>query len=276
MNSFNERYVHKRDGFVTLLALIALTFSSLSMGVEQSEQGLWESFLKDKYFKDIVITEGKTVIDMITPYRAEDAAVTPISITAQIPQTKDLYIEKIYIIVDKNPEPLVGIFNMSPAVGKADLAMRIRINEYTNVRVIAALNTGEHHMVKNFVKASGGCSAPLGADLKAAMTRIGKMKFRTIENTEDGSSLSQYMISHPNITGMQLDQRTRLITPAHYVKKVSIRYNDMPILTAEVGISISADPSFRFFFKPKGKGVVTATVSDSKGVEWTEEFDIEG
>jgi len=262
-------------GQVMMLAMFALV-SPVSMAEEKSEVGLWESFIKDKYFKGVEIIEDKTVIELTTPYRAEDAAVTPVSITAQIPQTKDVFIEKVYIFVDKNPQPLVGTFTMTPEMGKADLAMRVRVNEYTNVRAVAVLNSGEHHMVTNFVKAQGGCSAPLGADLAAAMARVGKMKFRTIEKSEEGYNLSQYMVSHPNITGMQLDQRTRLIAPAHYVKKIAISYNGKPILTAEVGFSVSADPSFRFFFKPEDKGTVTATVSDSKGGEWTEEFDVAG
>ncbi|MFK8067795.1 MAG: quinoprotein dehydrogenase-associated SoxYZ-like carrier [Gammaproteobacteria bacterium] len=264
---------------VKIFMLMLLTMiTSAAWAADRTEVSIWDTFLKDQYFKGIDLIEDKTVVDMTTPYRAEDASVTPISITAQIPQTKDLFIEKIYLIVDKNPEPLVGVFNMSPDMGKADLAMRIRIDQYTNVRVIAALNTGEHHMVTNFVKAQGGCSAPLAADLAAAMERMGNMKFRTIagEGDDDGTSLSQYMVSHPNITGMQLDQRTRLITPAHYIKKVSIAYNDKPIMSAEVGISISADPSFRFFIKPEGKGKITATVSDSDGLEWVESFDVEG
>ncbi len=260
---------------VVMLALFAIASSSV-WAEEKSEVGLWESFIKDKYFKDIEITEDKTVIDLKTPYRAEDAAVTPVEILAQIPQTKDVFIEKVYLFVDKNPQPLVGTFTMTPEMGKADLAMRVRVNEYTNVRAVAVLNNGDHHMVANFVKAQGGCSAPLGADLAAAMARLGKMKFRTVEKSDEGNSLSQFMVSHPNITGMQLDQRTRLIAPAHYVKKIAISYNDKPILTAEVGFSVSADPSFRFFFKPEDKGTVTATVSDSKGGEWTEEFNVAG
>ncbi len=261
---------------IMMLALFTVASSSVAFAEEKSEAGIWETFLKDKYFKDIELIEDKTVIDLTTPYRAEDSAVTPVSITAQIPQTKDVYIEKIYLFVDKNPEPLVGEFTLTPEMGKADLAMRVRVNEYTNVRAVAVLNSGEHHMVHNFVKAQGGCSAPLGADLAAAMERMGKMKFRTIEESAEGNNLSQFMVSHPNITGMQLDQRTRLITPAHYVKEIAIAYNDKPILTAKVGFSVSADPSFRFFFKPDGKGTVTATVSDSKGGEWTEAFDIAG
>ncbi len=268
-----------KNSIVHITKIVLLTLFGLgataAFADQKSETDLWGTFLKDKYFKGVDIVEDKTIIDMTTPYRAEDAAVTPVSITAKIPQQKDLYIKEIYLIVDKNPEPLVGVFHLTPDMGKADLAMRIRINEYTNVRAIAVLNNGEHHMVTNFVKASGGCSAPLGADLKAAMARIGKMKFRTIKD-ENGLELEQFMVSHPNITGMQMDQRTRLITPAHYVKKVEISYNGKPIMTADLGISISADPSFRFFLKPQGKGKLTAKVLDSKGNEWVKAFDVDG
>ena len=41
-------------------------------------------------------------------------------------------------------------------------------------------------MTKKFVKASGGCSAPIGADLDAAMKRLGKMKFRLGQDVTEG------------------------------------------------------------------------------------------
>ena len=103
----------------------------------QSNVDLWATFLHDAYFKDVTLIEDKTVIDMKTPYRAEDAAVTPVSITAQIPQTPDQYIKTLYLIVDNNPQPLVGRFEFSPDSGKADLALRVRIE--VKLRIIAAL-----------------------------------------------------------------------------------------------------------------------------------------
>ena len=57
------------------------------------------------------------------------------------------------MFVDANPQPLVGVFHLTPEMGRADLAMRVRVDKYTNVRAIAVLNTGEHHMATNFVKA---------------------------------------------------------------------------------------------------------------------------
>jgi sulfur-oxidizing protein SoxY len=266
-----------------LVALCALLAAPTWAAGEQSEADVWETLLKDKYFKGIDVIEGNSVIELTTPYRAEDAALTPVSITAQFPQSEDRWIETIWLVVDKNPTPLAGVFHMTKEMGKADLAMRIRVNEYTNVRAIAKLNTGEYHMKTNFVKAQGGCSAPLGADLQIAKERAGQMKFRIAEPGEglgdstlrDQLTLGQFMVSHPQVTGMQKDQKTQLIPPPFYVESVKIFYNDTPIMTAEINFSISADPAFRFFFKPQGDGKLRAEVSDNTGSKWTHEFDVD-
>jgi sulfur-oxidizing protein SoxY len=254
----------------------ALLVFAANVTAKQSEVSIWDSFLKPKYFADVELIENSGVFELKTPYRAEDASVTPVSITAAFPQSATRYIETIYMFVDKNPQPLVGIFHLTPEMGRADLAMRVRVDQYTNVRAIAVLNNGEHHMVTNFVKAQGGCSAPLAADFAAAMETLGEMKFRTLGKPNDDQTLvGQFMLSHPNVTGMQKDQKTQLIRPAHYVETVKIYYNDKHIMTAETGFSISADPSFRFFFRPEGGGKLRAEVSDSKGNSWQQSFTVD-
>lgn len=253
-----------------------LVFVAASAGANQSEIDIWEALLKPKYFPATELIQNGGVIELKTPYRAEDAAVTPVSITAKFPQSPERFIEKIYLFVEKNPQPLAGVFHLTPDMGRADLALRVRVDMYTNVRAIAVLNNGEHHMVTNFVKAQGGCSAPLAANFAAAMDSIGNMKFRTLgELNEDKSIVAQFMLSHPNVTGMQEDQKTHLFRPAHYVEKVKIYFNDKHVMTAETGFSISADPSFRFFFRPHGGGEIRAEVSDSKGNEWSQTFLVE-
>jgi sulfur-oxidizing protein SoxY len=142
--------------------------------------------------------------------------------------------------------------------------MRIRVNTYSNIRAIAEMNDGRLVMAKKFVKASGGCSAPIGADLDAAMQRLGKMKFRLDEGVKVGEpNLAQLLISHPNITGMQMDQVTRFVKKSHFVKEVRVSFNDKPILTAKTDIAISADPNFRFYFVPDKAGVLKAEVADT-------------
>ncbi|HTT08122.1 MAG TPA: quinoprotein dehydrogenase-associated SoxYZ-like carrier [Gammaproteobacteria bacterium] len=261
---------------VKMAMVLSLALAGVCARAEQSPISVWDAFLKDKYFKDMNIVEDKTVIDMTTPYRAEDASLTPVSIIAKIPQTAERYIKDIYLIVDQNPEPLVGVFHTTVDMGKADLSMRIRIDKYTNVRAIAVLNNGEHHMVTNYVKASGGCSDPFGGDIYEALKTAGRMKFRTVGDVlADQTEVGQLNISHPNFTGMSVNQRTGNIVPPHYIDKLKLTYNDKVVMTAETGISISADPSYRFFFKPGQGGRLKAEVEDSKGGKYVEEFDIQ-
>lgn len=259
-----------------MLAVCIAGFSTAALAAEQSPADVWATVLKEHYFKGKDLKTENPPITLKTPYRAEDAAVVPISIHAKVPQTPDHYIKTLWLFVDKNPQPLAGVFHLTREMGRADLAMRIRIDQYTNVRAIAEMNNGDTYMVVNFVKAQGGCSAPAEGDLEAALKRRGKMKFRIIDQTKhDKLDLAQLLISHPNLTGLQLDQRTRSYIPANYVKKIVVKYNGKPIMSAETGISISADPSYRFFFKPDGKGgKVTADVVDSKGEVFKHTFDI--
>ena len=249
---------------------------ALTVRADQSEVDVWTTLIKPNYFGETELLEGRSIIEMKTPYRAEDAAFTPVSITANIPQTAERYIEKIYLFVEKNPQPLAGIFHLTPGMGKADLAMRVRVDMYTNVRAVAVLNSGGHHLVTNYVKAQGGCSAPLVSDFAKAMEHIGTMRFRTVgERNDDDLLIGQFMLSHPNVTGMQLDQKTQLIRPAHYVKTIKLYHGETLLMTAETGFSVSEDPTFRFFFRPNGTTALRAEVTDSKGLAWEEKFEIE-
>jgi len=257
------------------LLLLSAWSAPASAAGEQSEIDLWETLLRPQYFKDREITAGKSIVEMRIPLRAEDAGVVPVSIDARIPQTADRYIQNLYVFVDKNPKPLAGLFHLTPEMGQADLALRLRINEFTKVRVVAQLNTGELHMDEGFTRASGGCSEPPPfLKLKEARARIGEMKFRTLPGEEEDSALGQLIISHPNVTGLQLDQRTRAFIPAEYVTKVVINFNGQHVMTAETDISLSEDPSFRFFFKPRAGGTIEARMTDSKGREVTHTFEV--
>ncbi|MCK5897863.1 MAG: quinoprotein dehydrogenase-associated SoxYZ-like carrier [Methylococcales bacterium] len=245
--------------------LTFITFFALSHTIMAAQdESKWNTQLKKNYFSGKNIQESNDVIELKTPYRAEDPALVPIKIISKIKQTKEKYIKKITVFVDKNPYPFVGEFELTPETGKADLAMRIRVNTYSYIRAIAEMNTGEFHMSKQFVKASGGCSAPIGADLDTAMKRLGKMKFKVGKDLTMGKpTLAQILISHPNITGMQMDQVTRFIKKSHFMDKLTITFNDKPVLTAKTDIAISADPNFRFYFIPQTEGVLKAEFSDT-------------
>ena len=247
---------------ISLLFLVAFVLPNLSYAAK--DETIWNQVLKAQFFSEKAIQKGDEIIKLSTPVRAEDPALVPIKVTASLSQTKDRYIKRILSLIDKNPVPLIGEFEFTPESGKADIAMRVRVNTYSYIRAIAEMNNGDLFMVKKFVKASGGCSAPIGADYDAAMQRLGKMKFRLDEGIKDGEpTMAQLLISHPNITGMQMDQVTRFKRRAHFIKQIKVTFNDKPILTAKTDIAISTDPNFRFYFVPSKKGELKAEFTDT-------------
>lgn len=260
------------------IGMLALAGQGAFAAAQESEVDVWATLLRPQYFGERAIAEGKDLVELRVPARAEDAGVVPISINAKIPQTAARYIRTLYIFIDRNPRPLAGKFELTPAMGKADMAMRLRINQFTDVRVVAETNDGQLYMDHGYTRASGGCSAPPPfLALKEAREHIGEMKFHAQSSDDNGDvALGQLLISHPNITGMQLDQRTRAYLPAEYVTKVALKFNGEHILSAETDISISEDPSFRFFFRPETGGTLTAEMTDSKGRQFTHNFEVAG
>jgi sulfur-oxidizing protein SoxY len=209
--------------------------------------------------------------------RAEDAAIVPVSIKTRFAQSPARYIDKVYLIIDNNPSPISAVFTFTPLSGRADIETRVRVDEYSHVRAIAETNDGRLHMAVRWVKASGGCSAPPSKDAEAALATLGRMKFRVETDAAQvpGSKapgtrpvLAQLMISHPNNSGLAMDQATRLYTPAHFVRQVKVSYAGQPVMSADVDFSISENPNFRFYFLPRGDGELKAEVVDSSDLRF--------
>ena len=255
-------------GCTTLLMILAPVVGDTTT-VE--EDMVWSGGLRHAYFGDRPITQSDNLIVLDAPKRAQDAAIVPISITAQIPQTDERYIKTIYLFIDKNPEPLAGTFRFTPINGQADLAFRVRVNAYSPIRAIAETNDGELHMSRRFIKAIGGCSAPASSDLDTAMARLGKIKLKTNGVVRLAQPTSaQLMISHPNLNGMQMDQVTHLYAPAHFVRHVTVSFDGEEVFSADTGFGISENPSFRFFFVPAREGELTAAISDTKDLKFSQ------
>ncbi len=239
---------------------------------------VWLENIKEANFQDREIIEGagQNILEVKAPYTAEDATVVPISIHTLVPQSKDSYIEKIHIFVDKNPVPLVGVFELTPDSGKADLAMRIRVDDFSYVRAIAEMNDGKLYMAKSFVRAKGACSAPPPASMEDSVKLLGQMKMNTIGDVKLGEpNLLQVKIRHPNITGMApLKIGSRVRPPAYFVKQITVDYNGKTILKAQLTFSVSMDPAFRFYFVPEKEGTITVTGVDTKDIKFSSTFDV--
>ena len=251
-----------KAGFAAVIALGLVQAAPALAAAEEDDP--WPD-LRDTLFADRPIEDGAGVISLEAPYRAYDAAIVPVTIKAEMPQSDARYIKAITLVIDKNPAPVAAVFGLSPLNGDATIATRVRVNEYTNVRAIAETNDGRLYMAQKFVKASGGCSAPALKDQEASLARLGKLKLKQSARVEPGEpSQVQLLISHPNYSGLQMNQLTRHYIPAHYVQDVSVTYGGQTLLTVEGAISLSEDPSVHFSYVPQGPGEISVEVRDTE------------
>jgi sulfur-oxidizing protein SoxY len=256
------------------LILCLCSFTLLPIQAATPKEPLWPS-LKVAYFGDKDIRDNANdLLVLEAPKRAEDAAIVPITVKALKPQTADQHIKNIHLIIDNNPMPYSANFVLSPELETVDISTRMRVDQYTYVRAVAEMNDGSLHMVTKFVKASGGCSAPAGKDAAAALARLGKMQIRMRQPTVGEPVQAQVIVSHPNYSGLQFDQKSRKYIPAHYVDNIDISYNDKTLISVKAGISMSEDPSVRFTFTPKEQGKLKAVIKDSKSQEFSMEKEI--
>jgi sulfur-oxidizing protein SoxY len=132
------------------------------------------------------------------------------------------------------------------------ISTRVRVNTYSYVRLIAELSDGKLYGVKTFVKASGGCSAPAASNADATKSMLGQMKFRTFAAEPGAMPEAQIMLRHPQNSGLQMDQLTRLYIPPFFIDNLRIWQGDELMVTMDGGIAISEDPNIRFNYKPNG------------------------
>jgi sulfur-oxidizing protein SoxY len=256
-------------GAVALLGVTAAQ-AEIKSGDNPDGSPVWLKVRASLFQQRPITKVGDDTLVLEAPTRAEDAAVVPIAIKSRLPQTAANHIDKLYLVIDNNPSPISAIFNFTPQSGRADIETRVRVDDYTFVRAIAETNDGRLLMATRFVKASGGCSAPPGKDPAAALASLGKMKFRVDGDVSPRQPvLAQLMISHPNDSGMVMDQLTRQYTPPHFVRTVTITYGGKTVMTADLDFSISENPNLRFYFLPdKLGGELAADVTDSENMEF--------
>ena len=198
------------------------------------------------------------------PARAVDAAVVPIALRCRLPATAQQQVSRLLLVIDSNPSPVGLTLQFSAASGPADIETRVRVDAYSHVRAIAELSDGTLLMRTRYVKASGGCSAPAAADAAAALASLGQIRLQFEAQPPAGAAQAvQLHISHPNHSGLAMDQYTRQNIPAHYVRQIDITLAGRPVLQADVDFSLSENPYLRFFVQPGDGGELQARIVDS-------------
>ena len=230
----------------------------------------WKT-IAESVFGDRKIEPTETLIRLDAPQRAQDAALMPVTL---IMPEKDK-IKSVYLVIDDNPSPLAAHLTFGPAADPGLLQLRVRVDTYTNVHAVAETRDGRLFGTVVFVKASGGCSAPVASTDEEAMKGMGEMRMKFTQGAAPGKPIqATLMIRHPNFNGMQMNQLTRNYAPPRYVDKLSVSYGDSKIFDLDADISLSTNPVITFSFVPDGKGPVKVVASDTMNGRWEQSFDM--
>ena len=241
-----------------------------SASTDDERTARWKT-IAEFVFGDRKIEPAETLIKLDAPQRAQDAALTPVTL---IMPEKDK-IKSVYLVIDDNPSPLAAHVTFGPAADPSSLQLRVRVDTYTNVHAVAETRDGSLFGAGVFVKASGGCSAPVASSDEEAMKGMGEMRMKFTEGVAPGKPMqATLMVRHPNFNGMQMNQLTRNYTPPRYVDKLSVSYGDSKIFDLEADISLSTNPVITFSFVPDGKGPVKVVASDTMNGRWEQSFDM--
>jgi sulfur-oxidizing protein SoxY len=237
----------------------------------------WPDLVRD-VFDGRPLVEGTGVVAIEMPDRAEDAAVVPVTLRLAAPSADGRTVKAVTLVIDQNPAPVAAKFEFGAGAAVAMISTRVRVDSYTDVHAVAELSDGALHVAKTFIKATGGCSAPAAKNADEARANLGQMRLRQFAQRDVapvGLREVQIMIRHPNNSGLQMDQITRLYTPAFFVRDLRIWQADQLVLKVDAGISISENPAVRFTYRPNGAKTLRAEAVDSDGHDFIGEWPVD-
>ena len=100
--------------------------------------------------------DGKVVLK--APEIAENGNAVPLTVTVDGAMTDKSYVKAIYIAADGNPNPGVAVYEFTPLSGKAEVSLRVRLQQTQKIVAVAEMNDGTLYSGSREVKVTiGGC-----------------------------------------------------------------------------------------------------------------------
>lgn len=249
----------------------------VSFSVPSMAGPTWDG-IKGEVYAGRTILDGTGIIAMKAPYRPEDVRSVPI--VADVHVKDGRHIKSVTFVVDENPSPIAAKFNLGQVRDRVAITTQIRLNQQSDVRILAETDDGKLYMVEQLVKFAGGqasCSAPPMGDPAEIAANMGKMNFAPVgEIATQSKSLqkAKFELNHPNHTGMVLDQITLLYVPLLMVDKIEARQGDEVVFDMEGSITLGQNPKVEFDYVTNGSEEMTMIARDSSGKVWEKKFPI--
>lgn len=221
--------------------------------------------IQPEIFGSRPIHDGRAHVRLKAPYRPDDVRAVPIEVEALFGDGRT--VKAVTLIVDNNPSPVVAAFRFVEARPSAKLGISFRLNQQSDVRAVVEASDGRLYMTSQLVKFAGGqaaCSAPPSASPAEIARTLGRMSLTEVAVgwVTTSTPRMRLELSHPNHTGMALDQQTLLYTPLRMVDRIAVRQGGQAVFVMEGSIGLKENPMIEFEVARSGTVEVEATDTD--------------
>lgn len=237
----------------------------------------WDS-IKAEVWGSRTILPGAGIVTLKAPTRPDDQRAVPVAVEAHLSDGRS--IRAVSIIVDENPSPVAAVFRFGQDRDRVALSAKFRFNAHTDVRAVVEASDGQVYMVSQNVKFAGGqaaCSAPPAGDPKEIAESMGRMQLTDVPEKTASTAINRKVkldVSHPNHTGMVLDQQTLLYVPLLMVSRLQVREGNETVMEMDGSITLAQNPQIEFDYKINGSDKLTVQLQDSGGGNWEKSFPI--
>jgi sulfur-oxidizing protein SoxY len=87
---------------------------------------------------EAVVRTGRVKLEV--PPLVENGNTVPMTVSVQSPMTAEDHVKSIHVFNEKNPQPNMGNFYLSPRAGRAQISTRIRLADSQKIVAIARLS----------------------------------------------------------------------------------------------------------------------------------------
>jgi sulfur-oxidizing protein SoxY len=264
---------------IRLACLGLILAGGVSITPTSAEELSWAK-LKPSVYGDRQIIVSDHIVKLDTPYRAKDDRQVPITVTAQLPDGRS--IRSVNIIIDENPMPVSLTVHPQTQRSYLWVSANMRFNGPSPIRAVIEADDGKLYMSEKMVKTSGlgACASPPVTGMDEAIVTLGNMSLQ-LEGLVHSAALARQHkrrarldISHPNLTGLQMDQITLQYILPRYVSKIDVALGKDKLLSMEAGISMSENPSIAFEYTDNGASQMSVQIEDTDESVFRKSFQI--
>lgn len=210
-------------------------------------------------------------IELDLPKVSEDSDSVPLGLYVDTPEDGADFVEKVHVIAPANPFPEVAEFHLTPQVGRAEIATRLRLDRSQTVIALARMRSGQLRLAEAHVRvASTGCYLPSTGDWSQAMqTRVRIPTFEAGVPAEVAA-----LVKHPMENGLGTEASGEE-TKQRIMERFEACLDGRTVLAAWLGPSLAADPYLRFYLAPQESTTLLLRWTEDTGRQASERVKIQ-